>query len=170
MSLLAHKKPTELSPYPLPFLHLSPERNPFPTPHKIYFLVFITCFILNHLLGCYPGVMGTSRAVPLLLIFIPPHIHSEHSTVFTYLNCPCRILRYTGRLSLHVHERQLSCLYRSTSYRLRLFLPFLLIFHLSVLATSFLCPIGLLCEYLELMLCDLHIEFRAMPDSPSLHS
>ena len=40
-----------------------------------------TCFILNHLSGCYPGAMGTSRAVPLLLIFIPPHIHSEHTTV-----------------------------------------------------------------------------------------
>lgn len=25
--------------------------------------------------------MGTSRAVPLLLIFIPPHIHPENSTV-----------------------------------------------------------------------------------------
>lgn len=59
-----------------------------------------------------------------------------------------------GRFSLHVHERQLSCLYR-------LRFPYLLAYCSSERAGYFISlPHWLLCEYLELKLCDLHIEFR----------
>lgn len=103
--------------------------------------------------------MGPSRAVPLLSIFIPPHIHPENSTV---------IISTFPVVSFDT-QAAFPCMYMSANYLVStglratgfdFFLPFLLIVHLSVLATSFLCPIGLLCEYLELMLCDLHIEFR----------
>lgn len=140
-SLHIKAKPN-LLPISSPFsLHLSPERSlfPTPTPHKIHFLYFPTCFILYHLSGCYPGVMGTSRAVPLLLIFIPPHIPSEHSPVIIS-TFPAVSFDTQAAFPCMYMSAQLSCHYRSTSYRLRFFLPFLLIFHLSVLATSFLCP------------------------------